>query len=96
MLLVHLTDVQGEGTCYADARRKVVLKWGKGCLVENGIADVSLKIDSPGKHRVYELDYSGKRGVMIATSIKGGELCFQVSSSGLSGGRIYYEILRSK
>ena len=96
MLLVHLTDVQGEGTCYADARRKVVLKWGKGCLVENGIADVSLKIDSPRKHRVYELDSSGKRGVMIATSIKGGELCFQVSSSGLSGGRIYYEILRSK
>ncbi len=44
LLLVHLTDVQGDGTRYADESRQVLLKWGRGCLVECGEADVELHL----------------------------------------------------
>ena len=45
LLLVHLTDVQGDGREYADDTRTLLLKWGKGCLAEVGEADVELRLD---------------------------------------------------
>ncbi len=45
ILLTHLTDVQGEGSRYADDQRKILLKWGKMPLIEVGAADVSLRLD---------------------------------------------------
>ena len=94
MLLVHLTDAQGEGTCYADEKRQILLKWGKGCLVESASADVALKIASPRGCKVYELDTSGRRVASVPCRVKGGALCFRVSTSGPHGGRMYYEIVR--
>jgi hypothetical protein len=94
MLLVHLTDVQGEGTCYADEKRQILLKWGSGCLVESASADVALKIASPKQCKVYELDTSGWRVAPVACRVKGGALRFRVSTFGEHGGRMYYEITR--
>jgi len=45
ILLTHLTDVQGEGTRYADNSRTVLLKWGGAPLVEAGAALVELRFD---------------------------------------------------
>ncbi len=44
ILLTHLTDVQGDGARFADESRKILLKWGQGCLIEAGAADVELKL----------------------------------------------------
>ena len=45
LLLVHLTDVQGDGREYADDTRTLLLKWGKACLAEVGEADVELRLN---------------------------------------------------
>lgn len=96
MLLVHLTDVQGEGALYADEKRQIILKWGKRCLVESGSAEVSLKIESPSDFKIYELDTSGRRMCVIPSRIVNGTLCFTVSTSGPRGGRMYYEIVSGR
>ncbi len=46
MLLVHLTDVQGEGAQFADERRRILLRWGQTPLVAVGDALVELRFDS--------------------------------------------------
>ena len=94
MILVHLTDVQGDGRLYADEKRKILLKWGKGCLVELGAAEVSMKLDAPSEYKVFGLDTSGKRVCQIETRTEKNKLCFSVSTSSHSGGRIYYEVVR--
>lgn len=45
ILLVHLTDIQGEGARYADDTRRILLQWGKTPLIEAGEADVELRLD---------------------------------------------------
>ena len=110
MLLVHLTDVQGEGTRYADEARQIITKWGKGCLAECGEAEVALRLDesvvSPalsgdGARRggaaltVFALDTAGNRTGEVPSRIEDGILRFHVSTRGPDGkGRIYYEIAR--
>ena len=94
MLLVHLTDLQGKGACYADGSRQILLKWGGECLVENVFTEVRLKVESAGKCKVYELDTSGKRIAIIPSRVQNGTLRFNVSTSGPYGGRMYYEIAR--
>ena len=46
LLVVHLTDAQGEGARYADDTRRILLHWGKTPLVEAGTADVELRVMS--------------------------------------------------
>lgn len=94
MLLVHLTDVQGAGRLYADEKRQILIKWGKGCLVESGVAEVSLKLNAPCQYKVFGLDTSGKRVCRIPSRMERKELRFSVSTAGASGGRIYYEVVR--
>ena len=48
ILLTHLTDVQGNGARYSDESRKILLKWGRGCLIEVGAAEVELRFVSLG------------------------------------------------
>ena len=47
LLLVHLTDVQGEGAQFADERRRILLQWGKAPLVAVGSAEVTLRLHTP-------------------------------------------------
>ena len=101
MLLVHLTDVQGEGTQFADEARRIILKWGEVPLVAVGSAEVSLSLaqdgaDAPssGTPAVYSLDTAGNRIGEVPSRIEDGTLRFTVSTRGPQGGRIYYEIVR--
>jgi hypothetical protein len=98
---VHLTDVQGEGTQFADEARRIILKWGEAPLVAVGSAEVSLRLaqdgaDAPssGTPAVYSLDTAGNRMGEVPSRIEDGILRFTVSTRGPQGGRIYYEIVR--
>jgi len=94
MLLVHLTDVQGDGIRFADESRTIILKWGVGTLVQRGSADVSLSLSDPGSYSVYELGTDGARTGKLPSDVCDGRLEFRVSTDGPNGGRIYYEIVR--
>ena len=94
MLLVHLTDIQGDGVSFADEDRYVIYKWGKGTLIERGDAVVSLDMKKPKSYVVYELMGNGERVREIDTVIENSKLIFRVSTHGPSGGRIYYEIVK--
>ena len=94
LLLVHLTDVQGAGARYADQNRQTLLKWGRGCVVEDGTAKISLRLDAPQNCMVYELDTAGTRVGTVPATVKDGALAFEATTRGPNGGRIYYEIVR--
>ena len=94
MLLSHLTDVQGEGTTFADSERKVLLKYGKGSLVRNGTARISLKLADPSAYVVYELETSGRRLGAMPSETRDGRLMFTASVDGPNGARMLYEIVR--
>jgi hypothetical protein len=98
MLLVHLTDVQGEGARYADETKQVLTKWGGGCLVERGEAEVELWLAAGAAPTVYSLDTAGKRTGEVPSTYDPatGTLRFRVSTRGPDGfGRIFYEVLTS-
>ena len=95
MLMVHLTDVQGNGTEYATHERTKLMKWGTGSLVEKGDAEVTITLENPKLYNVYELDTSGKRMRKIKTSAYGNKLCVSLSTENAMGtGCIYYEIVK--
>lgn len=95
MLLVHLTDVQGNRTQYETNERNLLLRWGMGHIVENGSANICLKIAQPRKYSVWELDTTGARVRKLKTSVDEDELSFTVSTDNPMGmGRIYYEIVK--
>ena len=75
ILLTHLTDVQGESARYADASRKILLQWGRGCLVEAGAAEVELRIQPL------------KREARL--SPQGGDLSGEAALNGVDGFTVY-------
>ena len=95
LLLVHLTDVQGGGARYADESRRFLLHWGRGLLVENGAADVLLRLSNPLAYTIFELDTAGNRRAELPSRVESGALSFTVSTRGEHGGRIYYEICKA-
>ena len=94
ILVTHLTDVQGEGTKFADPEKTILLKFGKGSLVRNGSAHIALALDQPSAYTVYELETSGKRLGTLPTEVKDGRLCFTAAVDGPHGARMLYEIAR--
>ena len=92
ILLTHLTDLQGEGTKFAGAEKKVLLKFGKGSLVRNGKAEITLAFERPSAYVVYGLDMGGKRLEAIPAKVKDGKLSFTASVAGSQGARMLYEI----
>ena len=93
LLAVHLTDVQGAGTAYSDETRKVLLKWGKGCLVEKGEAAFAVRLDRPEAYAVYALGTDGARLAAVPTSVRHGRLVFTASTA---RGVLHYEIVSNK
>jgi hypothetical protein len=98
ILVVHLTDVQGEGARYADASRTILLKWGKAPFIETGSANVTMQLEPRGEagFTVFALDMAGNRKAEIPAEYRDGTLRFTVSTSGPQGGRIFYEIIRKR
>ena len=95
MLLTHITDVQGDGTVYADSKRKILLRWGRGALLERGSAHVTIAIPGKKACKVYETDTSGRRVESLPCQHDRQGLSFTVSTANdRNEGRIYYEICR--
>lgn len=95
MLLVHLTDVQGENVRYSDYSRSMLLNWGEGTVVEKGKAKVHLAVANPDAFKVYALSTSGERTGKVKTRVERGALSFEISTDGPAGGCIYYEIVKN-
>lgn len=95
MLLTHITDVQGDGTQYADSQRRILLRWGRGTLLERGSARITIATKNTKGYRVYETDTTGRRvGTLPITRDQRG-ITFMVSTANdQNQGRIYYEICR--
>ena len=93
LLLTHLTDVQGEGVKFADETMTVLLKWGGRPLVQNGKAEIALRLDAAGNCSVYELSTSGRRLREMPSKAVDGRLLFTASVAGPDGARILYEIV---
>ena len=94
ILVTHLTDVQGEGTKFADPEKTILLRFGRGSLVRNGTAQVALSLADPAAYTVYELETSGKRLGTVPAEVKDGKLCFTAAVDGPHGARMLYEIAR--
>ena len=94
ILLTHLTDVQGEGTKFADPEKTILLRFGKGSLVRNGTAQIALALAEPAAYEVYELETSGRRLGTVPTEAKDGRLRFTAAVDGPHGARMLYEIAR--
>lgn len=93
MLLTHLTDVQGGGAKFADEVRTILLKWGRGCFVEAGTADVSLRLAEPQRYRIWALAANGARRYPLPCRAEDGALLFSVATRGADGkGAMQYEI----
>ncbi len=92
ILITHITDVQGSGTKFAGTDRKILLKFGRGSLVRNGTARISLALSNPESFRVYELETSGRRLGTLPSEVRSGRLEFTASVPGPHGARILYEI----
>ncbi len=93
MLLTHLTDVQGGGAKFADEVRTILLKWGRGCFVEAGAADVSLRLAEPQRYRIWALAANGARRYPLPCRAEDGALLFSVATRGADGkGAMQYEI----
>ena len=97
MLLTHLTDVQGAGVKFMDETRRVLLKWGKGCLVESGAAEVSLRVNAPHRYQVWALAANGARRFAVPCRVEGDALRFSVATRGDDGeGVLKYELSLNK
>ena len=96
MLLTHLTDVQGAGEKFADESMTVLLKWGTRPLAQNGSAEISLALDSPGNYEVWELAANGARLRKIKSNVAACRLRFTVTVSGPDGARMLYEIFQEQ
>jgi len=97
MLLTHLTDVQSDGTKFADASCTILIKRGVGCLAEVGAADVVLRLNEVRCYQVWALAANGARRFAVPCRIEKGALHFAVATRGDDGkGVMHYEISNSR
>ena len=101
ILVTHLTDTQGDGAKFADARMQILLDWGGKPLIAIGEAAIELRMKALGEGdvKVYQLDTAGRRIDEVPYKFYpdaqgGGELRFVARTSEGGGGRIFYEIER--
>lgn len=94
ILLMHLTDVQGDTTTFADATCKVLLGIAgpKRALMRRGAAHVALKRTSKAPCTVWALGTDGRRLEKVPSKMQRGELVIEVDTVGERGARMHYEI----
>lgn len=96
LLLVHLTDVQGEGARYADSSRTVLLDWGDRPLARAARTQVALAVERACDCEVWALDADGSRMASVAVSVRNGRLAFVADVAERGSACLHYEILRKR
>lgn len=97
LLVTHLTDLQNTGIRYGEVARQTLLEWGAlPHLVRAGKADVSVRLQSVARYKVWALSPSGRRLALLPTTIEGGALKFtaDVAGDASAGARMLYELAR--
>ena len=96
ILLFHLTELQREGTLYADSRHRLVMSNGGGAaLVRAGKAEISLAVGNAKGWKVYALKCDGGRANPVPVSSESGTLKFTADVNGASGAQFAYELIRN-
>ena len=96
LLLTHVTDVQDEGTRYANPAKKVLLKWGKlPHMMRSGTAEIELTFADSRPCTVYALAADGTRRCEIPSVRKGKALVFTAATArDPEDATCYYELVR--
>ena len=96
LLLVHLTDVQGEGARYADSSRTVLLEWGARPLARSARARIALAVERASDCEVWAIDSDGSRLAPVPVSVRNGRLTFVADMGRTDSAWFHYEIFRKK
>ena len=96
LLLTHLTEMQTEGTLFADSHRDLLMRRGTGpLLVRDGSATIELAVEKASTFRVFALGTDGTRSsVRIPAEVKNGVLTFVANVRGAKNAQYLYEITR--
>ena len=98
ILVMHLTDVQGEGMTYRDKAMSGIVRWGKtgACLIRRGSAAIDLSISNPEEICVWALDTTGRhlRRVPCVSTQRGVAFSAEIGDA-VRPASIYYEVCRS-
>ena len=95
LLLTHLTEMQREGTLFADSRADLLMREGKGAvLLRDGSATIELALEKASAFCVYALTPDGLRQSKIPTEVKDGVLTFTADVRGAKGAQHLYELVR--
>ena len=95
LLLTHLTEMQTEGTLFADSRCDLMMRRGKGpYLLRDGSAVIELAVEKPSTFKVFVLGSDGTRSVRVPTEVKDGLLMFTAEVRGSKNAQYLYEITR--
>jgi len=96
LLFTHVADVQDEGTVYADATKKVLLKWGRlPHLMRRSAVEVTLKFVDTKPCKIYALSADGTRRAKVKVVQNGGEVSFVANTArDPAEATCHYEILR--
>ena len=96
LLLVHVADVQDEGTVYADATKQVLLRWGRlPHLMRRASAEVRIVLGEGAPCRVYALASDGTRRAELPVKQDGHSVSFTVDTGrDPNEATCYYEIVR--
>lgn len=95
ILLLHLTDARNTQMKFRDQDGRIMEDWGNlPLLVKIGTAKISLKLQSPGKYKVFAVDLSGRRMESVQTSVTtDGQLSFEADTFGIKQGVLAYELI---
>ena len=96
ILVSHLTDVQSDGITYADKRRTLCLRFGKGPVVRVARARIALALDRAADYEVWALETNGRRAEKVPVQVRNGRLHFTADVKGVGGARMLYEVVREK
>ena len=98
ILVMHLTDLQSEGSEFGDETFQTTLKKGVAPLVADGTAEIEIKLPTIGNnpYKVFALSTDGHSlGEIPCRLSTDGTLSFTASVRGPDGkARLYYEIVK--
>ena len=94
LLITHLTDLQNTDMKYADIRRKVLQAWGHmPHIVQNGRAEITVKLQNPQNATVWRLRTDGERLSKLEAAVTADGLRIPLDIRGPHGAQLLYEVV---